>query len=217
LSNAAIEDNQIMQWATIAVLVVSLGLVGWMGQQGENHQGQISNTKYKIEEWERKKGVAAGKGAGRHIGHKLRVGGGPGRYTAYSQVRTPYTENWKNNQTAEWYASKKGAKITKASHFDYEYVLGHKIVFLCVAKGKPRPNIVWYKDGRELYGHRYLHIRQFWRGKHRIKSKMEIDPATQGDAGIYECHANNKYSIDMRSFRTDYNIFVSSSALSSGY
>merc|ERR1711963_1359168 len=87
------------QWATIAVLVVSLG-------------------------------VAAGKGAGRHIGHKLRVGGGPGRYTAYSQVRTPYTENWKNNQTAEWYASKKGAKITKASHFDYEYVLGHKIVFL---------------------------------------------------------------------------------------
>lgn len=24
---------------------------------------------------------------------------------------------------------------------------------------------------------------------------MEIDPATQGDAGIYECHANNKYLI----------------------
>ena len=105
-----------------------------------------------------------------------------------------------------------GAKITKASHFDYEYVLGHKIVFLCVAKGKPRPNIVWFKDGRELYAHRYLHVKsgneifsvsyfvlfqisQYWRGKHRIKSKMEIDPATQGDAGIYECHANNKYLI----------------------
>ena len=40
-------------------------------------------------------------------------------------------------------------------------------------------------------------IRQFWRGKHRIKSKMEIDPATQGDAGIYECHANNKYQLTL--------------------
>lgn len=28
-----------------------------------------------------------------------------------------------------------GAKILQASHFDYEYVLGHKIAFLCVAKG----------------------------------------------------------------------------------
>eukprot|EP00090_Calanus_glacialis_P001730 TRINITY_DN11260_c0_g1_i1.p1 TRINITY_DN11260_c0_g1~~TRINITY_DN11260_c0_g1_i1.p1 ORF type:complete len:208 (+),score=42.37 TRINITY_DN11260_c0_g1_i1:77-625(+) len=162
-------------------------------------------------------GLCSGKGAGRNIGHKLRVGGEVGRYTKYSQVRTPYTEDWKDNRTAQWYAGKKGAKITKASHFDFEYVLGHKIVLLCVAKGKPRPNIIWFKDGRELYAHRYLHISQYWRGKHRIKSKMEIDPATQGDSGIYECHANNMYSIDMRSFRTDYNIFISSSALSSGY
>jgi len=162
-------------------------------------------------------GVCWSAGAGRHIGHHLRVGGEPGRFTEYSQVKTPYTEDWADNKTMQWYAGKKGAKITKASHFDYEYVLGHKIVFLCVAKGKPRPQIIWYKDGRELYAHRYLHISQYWRGKHRIKSKMEIDPATQGDSGIYECHANNKYSIDMRSFRTDYSIFVSSSALSSGY
>ena len=53
-----------------------------------------------------------------------------------------------------------GARITKASHFDYEYVLGHKIVFICVAKGKPRPKIIWFKDGRELYDHDYLHVRQ---------------------------------------------------------
>ena len=51
-----------------------------------------------------------------------------------------------------------GARITKASHFDYEYVLGHKIVFICVAKGKPRPKIIWFKDGRELYDHDYLHV-----------------------------------------------------------
>ncbi|XP_023322475.1 uncharacterized protein LOC111696916 [Eurytemora carolleeae] len=93
-------------------------------------------------------GVCMGAGAGRHIGHKLRVGGEPGRFTEYSQVKTPYTEDWNDNRTMEWYAGKKGAKITKASHFDYEYVLGHK-------------------------------ISQYWRGKHRIKSKMEIDPATQ--------------------------------------
>lgn len=33
---------------------------------------------------------------------------------------------------------------------------------------------------------------------------MEIDPATQKDAGYYECQANNIYAVDMRGFRTDY-------------
>lgn len=46
-----------------------------------------------------------------------------------------------------------------------------------------------------------------WRiGKDKIKSKIEIDPATQMDAGVYECTADNMYSIDRRSFKTDFAI-----------
>lgn len=51
-----------------------------------------------------------------------------------------------------------GAKILLASHFDLEYVLGHKIAFLCVARGNPRPHITWFKDGTEIYTHNYLHV-----------------------------------------------------------
>jgi Immunoglobulin I-set domain len=39
-----------------------------------------------------------------------------------------------------------------------------------------------------------------------MKSKLEIDPATQMDAGVYECYADNKFSIDRRSFKTDFSI-----------
>lgn len=46
-----------------------------------------------------------------------------------------------------------------------------------------------------------------WRiGDDRVKSKIEIDPATQMDAGLYECTADNMYSIDRRSFKTDFSI-----------
>lgn len=46
-----------------------------------------------------------------------------------------------------------------------------------------------------------------WRiGDDRVKSKIEIDPATQMDAGVYECTADNMYSIDRRSFKTDFSI-----------
>lgn len=37
-----------------------------------------------------------------------------------------------------------------------------------------------------------------------IKSKLEITPARQMDSGTYDCEANNKYSIDRRSFKADF-------------
>ena len=54
-----------------------------------------------------------------------------------------------------------GAKILLASHFDLEYVLGHKIAFLCVARGNPRPHVTWFKDGAEIYTHHYLHVSEY--------------------------------------------------------
>ena len=47
-------------------------------------------------------------------------------------------------------------------------------------------------------------VHEYKLGNTTIKSKMEIDPATQMDAGFYECQADNMYSIDAKGFRTDY-------------
>lgn len=115
----------------------------------------------------------------------------------------PITGTYPSVEAKEYYQNPKGAKITKSSHFNYQYVLGHKIVFLCVAKGTPIPQITWFKDGVELYAHKYMQLHE-WKTGNQMKSKMEIDPATQADAGIYECHANNKYAVDIKAFRTTY-------------
>lgn len=49
-------------------------------------------------------------------------------------------------------------------------------------------------------------VHEYILDKEHIKSKLEIDPATQMDAGVYECSADNMYSIDRRSFKTDFSI-----------
>ncbi|KAK4288361.1 hypothetical protein Pmani_038599 [Petrolisthes manimaculis] len=97
-----------------------------------------------------------------------------------------------------------GAKITTWSHFESEYVLGRKIVFMCKAMGSPRPVITWFKDGIELYAHSFFQVHEWKEGDGDIKSKMEIDPATQMDAGYYECQADNKYAVDVKGFSADY-------------
>ncbi|XP_045469946.1 immunoglobulin domain-containing protein oig-4-like [Harmonia axyridis] len=122
------------------------------------------------------------------------------------QIGLPITGKYRDPESDQYYNNNNGAKITLASHFDYEYVLGHKIAFVCVARGNPRPIITWYKDGSEIFTHMYLNIHEWTIGIDKIKSKLEIDPATQMDAGVYECTADNMYSLDRRSFKTDFSI-----------
>ncbi|XP_069991258.1 immunoglobulin domain-containing protein oig-4 isoform X1 [Penaeus vannamei] len=96
------------------------------------------------------------------------------------------------------------ARVVQASHYELEYILGRKIIFICMARGNPRPRITWYKDGVELYAHNYFQVHEWEIGSNKLKSKMEIDPATPMDVGYYECQANNKHAVDHRGFRTQY-------------
>ncbi|XP_013774137.1 immunoglobulin domain-containing protein oig-4-like [Limulus polyphemus] len=107
----------------------------------------------------------------------------------------------------DYYDNPNGAKITRSSHFEYEFFLGHRIVFICVARGDPRPRITWYKDSIELYEHPYLQISEWHHGKAKLKSKLEITPARQMDSGTYECQANNKYAVDRKIFKADFSSY----------
>ncbi|KAI2798599.1 hypothetical protein BLOT_010575 [Blomia tropicalis] len=114
-----------------------------------------------------------------------------------------------NPKRAEYYQNANGAQIVRSSHFDYEFYLGHKILFICVATGDPLPSITWFKDGVELDNtlNSYLHINEWKIGEGKevqIKSKLEIDPARQMDSGTYECMANNKYAVDRKNFKADF-------------
>lgn len=113
-----------------------------------------------------------------------------------------------NPASANYYDHKDGARIVKCSHFELDYMLGRKITFFCMAQGLPRPQITWFKDGIELFAHKYFQVHEWPIGNDTMKSKMEIDPTTQKDAGYYECQADNQYAIDRRGFRTDYVIYT---------
>ncbi|KAJ8961197.1 hypothetical protein NQ318_008880 [Aromia moschata] len=141
------------------------------------------------------------------ISHTAR-GGGRGktgrRGSRLYNSRMPVIIQHRNLASKNYYENKDGAKIIKASHFELEYMLGRKITFFCMAQGLPRPEITWFKDGIELLYHKFFQVHEWPMGNDTMKSKMEIDPTTQKDAGYYECQANNKYAIDSRGFRTDY-------------
>ncbi|XP_049843415.1 immunoglobulin domain-containing protein oig-4-like [Schistocerca gregaria] len=142
--------------------------------------------------------AARGGGGGRG-----RAGGRGGRRTYGSRILAGIVQTH-----SPYYDHKDGARIVKASHFELDYMLGRKISFFCMAQGFPRPHITWFKDGIELFGHKYFQVHEWPTGNDTMKSKMEIDPATQKDAGYYECQADNQYSVDRRGFRTDYVIYT---------
>ncbi|KAH0559122.1 hypothetical protein KQX54_001112 [Cotesia glomerata] len=127
---------------------------------------------------------------------------GRGRGRIYS-ARMPVIIPGRNTNSG-YYENKDGARIIKSSHFELDYMLGRKITFFCMARGFPRPEITWYKDDIELYHHKFFQVHEWAVGNDTIKSKMEIDPATQKDAGYYSCQADNQYAVDRRGFRTDY-------------
>ncbi|EDW29453.1 GL22771 [Drosophila persimilis] len=96
-----------------------------------------------------------------------------------------------SQDAVSYYDHENGAKIIKSSHFELDYTLGRKITFFCMAQGNPRPTITWFKDGAELYQHRFFQVHE---------SHIETDIIKS----YYECQADNIYAIDRRGFRTDY-------------
>ena len=66
------------------------------------------------------------------------------------KLYAPGILHFKSQNSHKYYFHKSGARIIKSSHFMKRYHLGRKISFICVAKGHPRPNIIWLKDGLEL-------------------------------------------------------------------
>ncbi|PSN33658.1 hypothetical protein C0J52_20988 [Blattella germanica] len=144
----------------------------------------------------------AARGGGRGGPGKVRGSGRKG-YGSRMPITIP-----RNPASASYYNHKDGARIVKSSHFELDYMLGRKITFFCMAQGFPRPHITWFKDGIELYAHKFFQVHEWPIGNDTMKSKMEIDPTTQKDAGYYECQADNQYAIDVRGFRTDYVIYT---------
>ncbi|KAI6202246.1 Immunoglobulin domain containing protein [Aphelenchoides besseyi] len=111
----------------------------------------------------------------------------------------------------------RSAHIITGSHFSQIFRLGYKLVLICRARGEPRPMIKWFKEGSELPPKANTHYYEQPIGKEEIwskvsgqmvnrtnKFKLEIDPATMNDQGIYACVANNQHGVMAKNFKAEY-------------
>ncbi|KAK6103838.1 Immunoglobulin domain-containing protein oig-4 [Brugia pahangi] len=101
-------------------------------------------------------------------------------------------------------ADSKSAHIVTGSHFSQTFRLGYKLVLICKAKGTPRPTIKWYKEGAEMLPKKNTHHYEKLLDEDMLWSKLEIDPATMGDQGIYACVANNEHGVMAKNFKAEY-------------
>uniref|UniRef100_A0A1I7YGU3 Ig-like domain-containing protein n=1 Tax=Steinernema glaseri TaxID=37863 RepID=A0A1I7YGU3_9BILA len=101
-------------------------------------------------------------------------------------------------------ADNRSAHIVTGSHFSQIFRLGYKLVLICTAKGDPRPMIKWYKEGAEMHPKSNVHYYEKPIGDLTLWSKLEVDPATMGDQGVYACVANNQHGVMAKNFKAEY-------------
>ncbi|KAI1721966.1 immunoglobulin i-set domain-containing protein [Ditylenchus destructor] len=101
-------------------------------------------------------------------------------------------------------ADNRSAHIVTGSHFSQIFRLGFKLIIICRAKGDPRPMIKWFKEGAEMQPKTNVHYYQKPISTDEIWSKLEIDPATMGDQGVYACVANNQHGVMAKNFKAEY-------------
>ena len=101
-------------------------------------------------------------------------------------------------------ADNRSAHIVTGSHFSQIFRLGFKLIIICRAKGDPRPMIKWFKEGAEMQPKNNVHYYEKPIAENEIWSKLEIDPATMGDQGVYACVANNQFGVMAKNFKAEY-------------
>lgn len=129
-------------------------------------------------------GRRGGKGKGRGLQFA-------GQVAEFSLIPTPTSDN-------------RSARIITGSHFSQTFRLGYKLVLICKATGDPRPTIKWYKENVEMNPKLSAHYYEKTIDNFTLWSKLEIDPATMGDQGVYMCVANNHHGVMAKSFKAEY-------------